>query len=111
MPTPHGKIIGDTPTPGHVEVPPRAAAAPGAPRQRPTRRRLLLVIAGMVLAILAGWGIAHRRPAGVGGAGPAGMTRGQSGPVPVVEGVVSTKDVPIYLDGLGTVQAFNTVTV
>jgi len=26
-----------------------------------------------------------------------------------VEGVVSTKDVPIYLDGLGTVQAFNTV--
>src|SRR5439155_47466 len=29
----------------------------------------------------------------------------------VVEGVVSTKDVPIYLDGLGTVQAFNTVTI
>jgi multidrug efflux system membrane fusion protein len=28
-----------------------------------------------------------------------------------VEGVVSTKDVPIYLDGLGTVQAFNTVTI
>lgn len=31
--------------------------------------------------------------------------------VPIVPGVVEQKDVPIYLDGLGTVQAFNTVTV
>ena len=31
--------------------------------------------------------------------------------VPVVPGVVEKKDVPIYLEGLGTVQAFNTVTV
>ena len=36
-----------------------------------------------------------------------------SGPpaVPVVEGTVVQKDVPIYVDGLGTVQAFNTVAV
>ena len=32
-------------------------------------------------------------------------------PVPVVAGRVVQKDVPIYLDGLGTVQAFNAVTV
>ena len=32
-------------------------------------------------------------------------------PVPVVAGVVTKRDVPIYLDGLGTVQAFNTVVV
>jgi len=32
-------------------------------------------------------------------------------PVPVVAGTAAQKDVPIYLDGLGTVQAFNTVTV
>jgi multidrug efflux system membrane fusion protein len=32
-------------------------------------------------------------------------------PVPVTAGTVAVKDVPIYLDGLGTVQAFNTVTV
>jgi membrane fusion protein, multidrug efflux system len=31
--------------------------------------------------------------------------------VPVVAGKVEQKDVPIYLDGLGTVQAFNTVAV
>ena len=36
---------------------------------------------------------------------------GSGGPVPVVSGKVEQKDMPIYLDGLGTVQAFNTVTV
>src|SRR5439155_26271818 len=37
----------------------------------------------------------------------------KSGPPPisVVMGTVAEKDVPIYRDGLGTVQAFNTVTV
>lgn len=32
-------------------------------------------------------------------------------PVPVVAGVAETKDVAIFLNGLGTVQGFNTVTV
>ncbi|HYY29322.1 MAG TPA: hypothetical protein VE860_15320, partial [Chthoniobacterales bacterium] len=36
---------------------------------------------------------------------------GPGGPVPVVAGVVQKRDVPIYLDGIGTVQAYNTVTV
>jgi multidrug efflux system membrane fusion protein len=36
---------------------------------------------------------------------------GGSGKVPVVAGVVQKRDVPIYLDGIGTVQAYNTVTV
>ena len=42
-----------------------------------------------------------------------GGATGRTGPppVPVVAGTVARKDVPIYLDGLGTVQAFNTVTV
>jgi multidrug efflux system membrane fusion protein len=31
--------------------------------------------------------------------------------VPVLAGTVLTQDVPLYLDGLGTVQAFNTVTI
>src|SRR5205823_1851164 len=45
--------------------------------------------------------------------GPPGKAAGgrSTMPVPVVAGTVSTQDVPIYLDGLGTVQAFNTVTV
>jgi membrane fusion protein, multidrug efflux system len=34
-----------------------------------------------------------------------------STPVPVLVATAATRDVPIYLDGLGTVQAFNTVTI
>jgi membrane fusion protein, multidrug efflux system len=36
---------------------------------------------------------------------------GPGGPVPVVAGVVQKRDVPIYLDGIGTVQGYNTVTI
>ncbi len=32
-------------------------------------------------------------------------------PIPVLVATATTRDVPIYLDGLGTVQAFNTVTI
>jgi len=39
-----------------------------------------------------------------------GQRGASGGPVPVVAGVVQKRDVPIYLDGIGTVQAFNTVT-
>jgi multidrug efflux system membrane fusion protein len=42
-------------------------------------------------------------PGGPGGAGGA--------PVPVVGGTVKKQDVPIYFNGIGTVQAYNTVTV
>src|SRR6266446_4136492 len=34
---------------------------------------------------------------------------GPGGPVPVVAGLVQKRDVPIYLDGIGTVQAYNSV--
>lgn len=42
------------------------------------------------------------------GTGPGG---GAGAPVPVVGGVVKRQDVPIYFNGIGTVQAYNTVTV
>lgn len=41
----------------------------------------------------------------------AGAKFGQQPVVPILAGVVEEKNVPIYLDGLGTVQAYNTVTV
>jgi multidrug efflux system membrane fusion protein len=41
----------------------------------------------------------------------AGKTEVTSAPIPVIVANVSRKDVPIYLMGLGTVQASNTVTV
>ncbi len=52
---------------------------------------------------------------GAGGAGRGGRGGGGAGgaepPVPVVAGAVEKRDVSIFLDGIGTVQAFNTVTV
>src|SRR5581483_8150025 len=46
-----------------------------------------------------------------GGGGRRGGSWAGAGAVPGIAGTVEQKDVPIYLDGLGTVQAFNTVTV
>ncbi|MCX7070172.1 MAG: efflux RND transporter periplasmic adaptor subunit [Gammaproteobacteria bacterium] len=81
-----------------------------------------------VIAVL-GWWILGRTPSGEGRSGPAiaaetaapggpAGRRGRrggpgdfDGPVPVAIGAVARRDVPIFLDGLGTVQAFNTVTV
>jgi membrane fusion protein, multidrug efflux system len=42
--------------------------------------------------------------------GANGQHGGPGGRVPVVAGFAQKRDVPIYLDGIGTVQAFNTVT-
>jgi membrane fusion protein, multidrug efflux system len=79
-------------------------------------KRTLLVIAGVVLLLIAWWschhggGSANQQSGGDFGGGRRGSMSG-GGPVPVVAGKVEQKDMPIYLDGLGTVQAFNTVTV
>jgi multidrug efflux system membrane fusion protein len=66
-----------------------------------------LVIAGIVVVGGGVWAVRHHRAAA------AKNAAAHAGPpaVPVVEGKVVQKDVPIYVDGLGTVQAFNTVTV
>ncbi|MDR3531954.1 MAG: efflux RND transporter periplasmic adaptor subunit [Rhodopila sp.] len=40
-----------------------------------------------------------------------GRDRDAGQAIPVLAAVAATKDVPVYLDGLGTVQAFNTVTM
>ncbi len=50
------------------------------------------------------------------GAGRAVLERGQAQPsdppaIPITIGVATTADVPFYLQGLGTVQAYNSVTV
>jgi multidrug efflux system membrane fusion protein len=82
-------------------------------------KRTLLAIGGVLLLLLGWWSCQHRSSSAQSdsrGGDAAGGRRGNSlgggaGPVPVVAGKVEQKDVPIYLDGLGTVQAFNTVTV
>jgi multidrug efflux system membrane fusion protein len=78
------------------------------------RAKPILIVAGVALLLGGLWYYRHNSAQAAAGGGAAGGHRGPGGgnfPVPVVAGVVEKKDVPIYLDGLGTVQAFNTVTV
>jgi len=77
----------------------------------PVPKKLLVGIALLVVVTLVGWVVHRRSHSNTTSSAGAAAARAQTLPVPVVEGVVSTRDVPIYLDGLGTVQAFNTVTV
>ncbi len=62
----------------------------------------VLVLALIVLFVRHRSAVADRKAAGVGRT---------NAPVQVVAGVVAKKDMPIFLEGVGTVQAFNTVTV
>jgi multidrug efflux system membrane fusion protein len=82
---------------------------PAAPAKAPWR--LLLIVAIVIALISAALLLARHKnqSAAAGKTGP--QARGQTGPVSAVIGSVTNHDVPIYLDGLGTVQAFNTVTV
>jgi multidrug efflux system membrane fusion protein len=80
--------------------------------EKKTAGRHLWIVVVLCALLLSGaaWVVWRQRAASVNksGAPPAGPG---TGPVPVVAGMVAQKDFPIYLDGLGTVQAFNTVTV
>jgi multidrug efflux system membrane fusion protein len=79
-------------------------------------KRVILAVIGAIVLLIAWWSCHHRasseQSGPAAGAGAGGRRGGAGGgPVPVVAGKVEQKDMPIYLDGLGTVQAFNTVTV
>ena len=72
-------------------------------------RRLVIIGLALAVAAVAWWVL---RPAAPASEGEHGGRRGADGrPVPVVPAAVAQKDVPVYLDGLGTVQAYNTVTI
>lgn len=69
-----------------------------------------MVLIGFVgILVLLIWFMRHQ---GTASAAKKGSGSGAlSIPVPVIAGTVAKKDVPIYLEGVGTAQAFNTVTV
>jgi len=67
-------------------------------------KKLWIVLGAVVLVLGGVYFLSHRSAAGAG--------RGQGGaPVIVVAGTVRQQDTPIYLNGIGTVFAYNTVTV
>ena len=71
----------------------------------------MATVVGLCLLVVAGavW-LSRHKAAAANKTGP-GARPLELPAVPVVAGTVVQKDVPIYLWGLGTVQAFNTVTV
>ncbi len=73
------------------------------------RRRVVILAAALVVVLAIGGVLAavQRLPLERPGTVPASIPP----PVPVVAGVVDSRDVPIYLEGVGTVIAYNTVVV
>jgi multidrug efflux system membrane fusion protein len=96
-------------TPPSTHTPDTPMQAPSRLIEEPPKKGGWIIWLVLALVVLGGiyWFTSHRAGAS---ANPAGGRKG-GGPVPVVAGTVEKKDVPIYLDGLGTVQALNTVTV
>ncbi len=71
-------------------------------------RRWLMAVACLLVICAIGYAIWFW-PAG--SATKAARNHTASQPIPVLEATADKKDMPIYLDGLGTVQAFYTVTI
>jgi multidrug efflux system membrane fusion protein len=70
-------------------------------------RRIFLLLFALAVAGGGYWWITARQPADAQARGQGHMNDA----IPVVLATAETRDVPIYLDGLGTVQASATVTV
>lgn len=90
----------------------RPAGTPGTAPVPSGKRRFPIMAVIIVLVLIVVGVIVWRQLGGNGSTkNSAGAMRGAGGPVPVRLGTVEQKDVPIYLDGIGTVQAFNSVTI
>jgi multidrug efflux system membrane fusion protein len=68
-----------------------------------SQKRVVLSGLALILLVLVGWRMLHKPADAAARTGPA--------PIAVQTAKVGHTDVPIYLQGLGTVQAFYTVTV
>lgn len=78
----------------------------------PSKSRWIIILAVLMVVSFVAYRIIQNHktaPASTGGGRGSGAGTGM--PVPVVAGTVEKKDAPIYLNGIGAVQAFNTVTV
>jgi multidrug efflux system membrane fusion protein len=69
------------------------------------RKFLLGTVAALAIGFAGFWWLERNHVAA------APMPTASSAPVPVVAGLSEAHNVPLYVDGLGTVQAYNSVTV
>jgi multidrug efflux system membrane fusion protein len=107
VPSPQGKAVSGKSEPQSADD----VKKHGSPPVQPPSRRALLIVGTLILVIVAGalGFYLHRR-----GVAAAEAKRKAAEPppaIPVSATVVEQRDIPVYLDGLGTVQAYNTVTV
>jgi multidrug efflux system membrane fusion protein len=86
---------------------PTEADRPSFDNEAPRKGRSLVWLLG-VAALIGGLVFVYERPSGEKTGAPA---QKQALPVPVTVAEVTTRDMPIYLEGLGTVQASNTVAI
>lgn len=90
----------------------RPAGTPGdAPVPSGKRRFPLFAIIIILVVIVVGVIVWRQLTQSNSKSQSASARGGMGGPTPVVIGTVEQKNVPVYLDGIGTVQAFNTVTI
>lgn len=106
----------ETPQGQRPETPPIASEPPewrNSDRPKGGLGKLLGIALAIIVVVIGGLWFKQYSAKSKNSAAPT-SGRGGGGlmvPVPVVAGTVTQKDVPIYLDGLGTVQAFKTVTI
>lgn len=91
----------------HEQGPPAPSPAPA---RTSSRRRLAMALAVVAVILVAAVVVLRSRHAGS-GVPPGRSPDAQARPVPVAAAAVARRDVPIFLDGLGNVTAFKTVTV
>ena len=86
---------------------------PPVPSSTPLQRHKLLLIFILISAVLVAviWWFTSSRVSAPAEKGGGRRGSRDNGPVPIVPGVAQKKDLPIYLDGIGTVQGLNTVTI
>ena len=74
-----------------------------------SRVRIVIILAFILLIVIGATAVRYTKktPQNSQGPAPSAASRG----VPVLAEPVATRDVPVYLRGLGSVSAFNTVTV
>jgi multidrug efflux system membrane fusion protein len=80
-------------------------------QQAARRRRRILIIALVVVVLGLTWLIHHRIAAQGGKSQHMGRAAMMNGPMPVSVGKVGTADVPVVLEGLGTVTPLATVQI
>ena len=99
--------------PGVTAPPAQPGTLPAPGHDQKTGKGGWIFLAVAVVLVVVIGGLVYWRQHSAASAKPAGGrgARGGGGPVPVVTGLVMQTNLPVYLDGLGTVQAFNTVTV